>query len=34
MSQRLPVDEFDWKKTKFKFNEKFVRNYDKEKDKG
>ena len=33
MSQKLPVDDFKWKKGSSKFNEKFIRNYDEDSDK-
>ena len=34
MSQKLPVDDFKWKKNMFKFNEDFIKNYDGDSDKG
>ena len=34
MSQKLPVDGFKWKKDMLKFNEKFIKNYDEDSDKG
>ena len=34
MSQKLPVDGFKWKKDMLKFNEDFIKNYDKDSDKG
>ena len=34
MSQKLPVNGFKWKKNMLKFNEKFIKNYDKYSDKG
>ena len=33
MSQKLPVDSFEWKKKKSKFTQKFIRNYDEDNDK-
>ena len=32
MSQKLPVDGFEWKKDMSKFNEKFMKNYDQNSD--
>ena len=32
MSQKLPVDGFEWKKDMSKFNEKFMKNYDENSD--
>ena len=32
MSQKLPVNNFDWIKDIFQFNEDFIKNYDKETD--
>ena len=29
MSQKLPVNDFKWNKNAFKFNEHFIKNYDK-----
>ena len=29
MSQKLPVNDFKWNKNTFKFNEHFIKNYDK-----
>ena len=34
MSQKLPVNEFKWKKNTFKFHENFIKNYDEDSDKG
>ena len=34
MSQKLPVKGFKWKKNMSKFNEEFIKNYDKDSDKG
>ena len=34
MSQKLPVDDFEWKKNMLKFNEDFIKNYDEDSDKG
>ena len=34
MSQKFPVDGFKWKKNMLKFNEDFIKNYDKDSDKG
>ena len=34
MSQKVPVDGFKWGKNKSKFNEKFIKNYDKDSDIG
>ena len=34
MSQKLPVDGFKWKKSMLNFNEDFVKNYNKNSDKG
>ena len=34
MSQKLPVNNFDWTKDTFKFNEDFIKNYNKESDEG
>ena len=34
MSQKLPVDDFKWKKHMLKFNEEFIKNYDEDSDKG
>ena len=34
MSQELPVDGFKWKKNMLKFIEDFIKNYDKDNDKG
>ena len=34
MSQKLPVDDFKWKKNMLKFNEDFIKNYDGDSDKG
>ena len=34
MSQKLPVDGFKWKKNTSKFNEKFIKKYDEDIDKG
>ena len=34
MSQKLPVDAFKWKENKSKFNEDFIKNYDKDSNKG
>ena len=34
MSQKLPVSGFKWKKNMLKLNEKFIKNYDEESDKG
>ena len=33
MSQKLPVNSFKWKQNMLKFNEEFIRNYDKDSDK-
>ena len=33
MSQKLPVDDFKWKKNISKFNEDFIQNYDQDSDK-
>ena len=34
MSQKLPIDSFKWVKDLLEFNEKFIKNYDKNSDKG
>ena len=34
VSQKLPVDGFKWKENMSKFNEKFMKNYDEDSDKG
>ena len=34
MSQKLPVNNFEWVKNIFKFIEKFITNYDENSDKG
>ena len=34
MSQKLPVDEFKWIEDTSKINEEFIKNYDKNNDKG
>ena len=34
MTQKLPVDGFKWKKNMLKFDEEFIKNYDKDSDKG
>ena len=34
MSQKLPVDDFKWKKNMLKFNEDFIKNYDEDSNKG
>ena len=34
MSQKLPVSGFKWKKNMLEFNEEFIKNYDKDSDKG
>ena len=34
MSQKLPVDDFKWKKDKLKFNEEFTKDYNEDSDKG
>ena len=34
MSQKLPVNSSKWKKNRSKFNEEFIKNYDKNSDKG
>ena len=34
MSQKFPVDGFQWKKSMLKFNEDFIRDYDEDSDKG
>ena len=34
MSQKLPVGGFKWKENMLKFNEEFIKNYDKDSDKG
>ena len=34
MSQKLPVDDFEWKNNMLKFNEDFIKNYDEDSDKG
>ena len=34
MSQKLPVNNFEWVKDTFQFNEDFVKNYNEESDEG
>ena len=34
MSQKLPVNNFEWIKDTFKFNEDFIKNHNKECDEG
>ena len=34
VSQKVPVDGFKWKENMSKFNEKFMKNYDEDSDKG
>ena len=34
MSQKLPVDSFEWKKNMSKFKENFFKNHDEDSDKG
>ena len=34
MPQKLPVDSFSWNKTRLRFNEEFIKNYDEDNDKG
>ena len=34
MSQKLPVSGFKWKKNMLKFTEEFIKNYDKDSNKG
>ena len=34
MSQKLPVDDFKWKKNMLKFSEEFIKNYDEDSDTG
>ena len=34
MSQKLPVDGFEWRKDLLRFDEKFIHNYDKDSDNG
>ena len=33
MSQKLPVDSFEWKKDKFTFDKEFTQNYNEKSDK-
>ena len=34
MSQKLPVNNFEWMEDTFQFNEKFIKSYDEESDEG
>ena len=34
MSQKFPVDSFEWLKDTFQFNEYFIKNYNEETDEG
>ena len=34
MSQKLPVNNFEWMEETFQFNEDFIKNYNKESDEG
>ena len=34
MSQKMPMDGFEWRNDKFRFNEEFMQGYDEDSDKG